>query len=128
VDPPVLHGSEGAVRWLAAFALTQIVEVPIYLRALARSPETHALSWRVRLAVAFGASVLTHPFVWFVFPRLHLGLTYVERSIAAEVFAWGFEMLWLQLFGVKRAWLWSLAANSASVAVFLSIRALCGWP
>ncbi len=120
--------SEVLLRWLAAFAVTQIVEVPIYLRALARSPETRGAPRSIRFAIAFGASLLTHPFVWFVFPRLHLGLTYVERSLLSEVFAWGFETLWLRFFGVERAWLWSLAANSASVAVGLSLRALSGWP
>jgi hypothetical protein len=119
---------EHLLRWLAAFALTEIVEVPIYWRALARSPETRVQPPAVRFAIAFGASLLTHPFVWFVFPRLHLGLTYIERSLLSELFAWGFETLWFRFFGLERAWLWSLAANSASVAVGLSIRALCGWP
>ena len=120
--------AEPLLRWLAAFTLTEVVEVPIYLRGLALSPETREQPRWVRFAVAFGASLVTHPFVWFVFPHLHLGLTYVERSLLSEVFAWGFEALWFHFFGMPRAWLWSLAANSASVAVGLGLRALSGWP
>jgi hypothetical protein len=53
----VLEGSprELALRWLVAFAVTQAVECPLYVRV-----------FRVRLGVAFGASAITHPFVCFV--------------------------------------------------------------
>jgi hypothetical protein len=53
------------MAWLIAFAFTQAVEVPIYLRAGA--------GWRA----AFLASTLTHPFVWFGFSTVRkLGLGY----------------------------------------------------
>src|SRR5262249_25706390 len=45
--------------WLVAFAIAQIVECPLSVRV-----------FRVRLAVAFAASAITHPFVCFVFPWL----------------------------------------------------------
>lgn len=96
--------------WLCWFLFTQIVEIPIY-------------SWplRGRVAVAFGASAITHPVVWFVFPRLiH---AWLPMAICAELFAVAVEALWLRAFGVKRALLWSLVANSASFGL-----GMLGWP
>ena len=123
------------IHWLVAFAFTQIVEIPIYLRAL-----------RGRPAVAFGASALTHPIVWFVIPRvwvhLYLGLIglsaalvipsplirYVCMVLLAETFAVGVEALYLHVFKVRRALAWSLVANGASVTLGLLARSLFGWP
>jgi hypothetical protein len=106
-------------RWLAAFLLTQLVEVPIYAKAL-----------RGRAHIAFAASAITHPAVWFGFPHLGraLDLSYPMTVACAEVFAVGVEWLWLRHFGVKHAWAWSLGANAASVIVGLSLRAWIGWP
>ena len=103
------------LHWAVAFAVTQLVEVPIYLRA------------RCRFSVAFGASTITHPVVWFVVPALWRGGSYVGMVLVAEVFAVITEALWLRRFGVRRALAWSLVANAASVAVGLSVRALSGW-
>src|SRR5262249_14116566 len=61
--------------WLSAFLFTQLVEVPIYTFAL-----------RGRPLVAFGASLITHPFVWLMVPRLPPG-HYVASVLVAEVFA-----------------------------------------
>jgi hypothetical protein len=103
--------------WLLAFAFTQAVEVPIYLRAGA--------SFRT----AFLASTLTHPLVWFGFPTVRaLGLGYAGTVVLVECFAIGVEALWLSTRGVKRALLWSLLANGASVALGFLSRALFGWP
>ena len=111
--------STGAVltRWLAAFALTQVFEVPLYLRAGA--------GWRT----AFLASALTHPVVWFVFPRLlRAELGYWSMVAMAEIFAVGAEALWLHANGVRRALPWSLLANATSFGCGLLIRAAFGWP
>ena len=110
-------------RWLIAFCITQLVEVPIYLWALrACVPRRER-----RLAVAFGASLLTHPVVWFAFPRVITG-TYWGMVLAAEVFAVGVEAMVLSGTGLRRPLLWSLAANFASVAVGLICRAIFGVP
>jgi hypothetical protein len=98
--------------WLQAFVFTQLVEVPIYRRALGG-----------RTAVAFGASALTHPVVWFVFPRLGLG-GYAASLVGAELFAVLVEAAWLRAFGLRRALAWSAAANAASLALGLASRAL----
>jgi hypothetical protein len=104
--------------WLRAFLFTQLIEVPIYMRGLRCSP-----------LVAFGASALTHPVVWFVFfsPRWPIG--YLPKLIAAELFAWLVEGAYFRLaFGKTRAWRWSLVANAASLTLGLLSRRLFGAP
>ena len=92
------------IAWLFAFALTQLIEVPILERAL-----------RGNVLAAFGASAFTHPIVWFACTRSgDLG-----TLAAAELFAWIAEALYLQMFGVKRPFLWSLLANGTSFGVGL---------
>jgi hypothetical protein len=102
-------------RWLVAFAVTQAVEVPIYLLALREHP------WRQRLWVAFMASVITHPIAWAMGFVLH---PFVLHVIVAETFAVVVEALWLRHHGVPRALWWALTANAASVAVFIAGRSL----
>jgi hypothetical protein len=116
------------VAWASAFALTQLVEVPIYslfLRAFL--PERPFLS---RIGIAFGASAITHPFVWFVFPLMHA--RYAVYLAVSELFAVVVEAAWLRLTGVRRPvpvlLLASLVANGASAGLGLSARALFGWP
>lgn len=90
--------------FLYAFGFTQLVEAPIYARAIERPP---------RVAWALGASALTHPVVWFVFPALWPG-GYWSMVLVAEAFAVGVESLYLRALGVRRALAWSLLANGAS--------------
>lgn len=134
VDPGwlanVAWGTErlNMVRWLAAFAFTQLVECPIYFVALRRRTSGRG----VGLAIAFGASALTHPVVWFVIPPLWyemLGQTsYLGMALLAEAFAVVAEGWYLSRFAVRRPWLWALGANLASVTLGLASRALWGWP
>ncbi len=123
------------IRWLLAFAFTQAVEVPIYMRAL-----------RGRPAVAFGASAITHPVVWFVIPRVWVRLylamiavrsdliirsptaRYVCMVLLAETFAVLVEAIYLRAWGLRRALAWSLAANAASLTLGLLSRACFGLP
>jgi hypothetical protein len=117
--------------WLAAFLVTQAVEVPIYLvglRGVRRSAP-------VRVAAAFGASAVTHPVVWFAVPALFAAAWpeawpggYVVSVAVAEAFAVAVEALGLNLLGLRRAWLWSLVANAASTTIGLTSRGLTGWP
>jgi len=104
--------------WLRAFAFTQLVEVPIYMRGL-----------RCSLPAAFGASTLTHPLVWFVFfsPAWHAG--YGTKLVTAELFAWLAEAAYFRFaFRKPRALLWSLVANGASLGLGLVSRRLFGGP
>jgi hypothetical protein len=112
--------------WLAAFVFTQIVEVPIYLFAIARA---RARSFRpIDLAIAFGASAITHPILWMLFPRSLSPRDYVIVTAFAEALVVLVEAAWLRLFGVRRAIAWSLLANAASLGLGLISRALFGKP
>jgi hypothetical protein len=104
------------LAWLEAFAFTQLVEVPVYMRGLGCSP------WR-----AFGASALTHPVVWFLFGHPGLPGPYWARVAAAEVFACLAEAAYFRRWGARRALGWSLVANAASLALGLASRALFGF-
>jgi hypothetical protein len=99
--------------WLVGFAFTQAIEVPLYLRV------THG-RWRV----AFLASLLTHPIVWFVFPALcPLSWGYWGMVAAAEAFAVAGETLWLRVNGVTHALKWAFVVNAASAVGGLLLRA-----
>lgn len=78
---------------------------------------------RERLAIAFAASGITHPLVWFAIPDLSsawLGIETWSHIVAiAEAFAVLAEATLLWAFGVRRALLWALAANTTSF--------VCGW-
>lgn len=106
--------------WLRAFALTQLVEAPIYRFGL-----------KVRWTHALAASAVTHPVVWFFFPWLaeRLDLGWGTMAVLAELFAWSVEAAYLALAaGARwpRAAVASLVANGASVAVGLALRAAWG--
>lgn len=104
-------------RWASAFVLTQLVEVPIYGYAL-----------RGRWVVAFMASAITHPIVWFVIQPLWPWRFY-QGVLFAEAFAIIVEALYLQrVASLRHAWAWSLFANAASVAASFATRALFHWP
>lgn len=109
--------------WLGAFVFTQVVEVPIYAAA-----QTGRL--RRRLPIAFAASLITHPFVWFGFPHLGrlLGSSYPVTVLVAELFAITVEAVFLGRMGLRRAWLWAIAANVTSAGLGLMSRHWFGWP
>ncbi len=96
------------MTWLAAYMITQAVEIPIYLYAGRR-----IVAWR-RWLMAIGASTVTHPVVWFAFPWETA--SWELCFVLAETFAAVVEGGLGKLAGVARPWLWSLMANVASVA------------
>jgi hypothetical protein len=108
--------------WFAAFALTQLIEIPIHARALRGQGG--------RWLMAFAASALTHPFVYFGFAMLMRPGT-IRYALVAESFAVAVEAWWLHRCAGGRlratdAVLWSLVANASSVFVGSSLDAL--WP
>lgn len=136
-------------QWFAAFVFTQAIEVPIYCRALGDRADPRggaALpreSLRWRLGFAFVASMLTHPYVWFVIPgafwsRGWLAATqawpgldawrYELFFVTAEGFAVAVEALLLAALRVRRPWLWALLANASSAGLGMLLRELTGWP
>lgn len=102
----------GLGGWLLAFAVTEAVEAPIYLWAL---PERGRSRGR-RLLLAAAASAMTHPWVYWVWPRVWPGSP-LSGVLTAEAFAVAVEAWWLSRCGVSRSVSWALAANAASVAV-----------
>lgn len=128
--------------WLSAFAFTQAVEVPIYALALRRGGRG---AWP-SVFIAFGASAITHPVVWWLLPRawesLYLAVAapspalrvasplgrFVGRLIFSEVFAVAVEAAYLRAWRAPRAFAWSTLANVASVSLGLLSRALFSWP
>lgn len=120
--------------WLSAFFFTQAVEIPIYVAMIRREgrdggpPEERRLA--VQIALAFGASAITHPIVWFVIPQIAYD-SYWEMVSRAELFAVAVEGLYLyalHLADLRRAFGWSLLANASSFGLGLSSRAIFGWP
>lgn len=102
--------------WLVAFALTQAVELPIFVFGLRRWP-----LWK-RVAVGFAASAATHPWVWFVLPPyLRPSLGYWGYVALVECLVIVAEALFLAGMGIsrRRAFGWSAAANVASALVGL---------
>ena len=105
--------------WLSAFFVTQLVEVPVYSYVLRHRDRAWLL--------AFLASAITHPIVFFVFPTFFPG-QYWSGVFVAEAFAVLVEAVWLSVFGVRQSIGWAILANGLSVAVGLTLRALFGWP
>lgn len=135
-----------ARAWLLAFLFTQAVEVPVYRLFLGPVPRRSAL-----YALCFGASVVTHPALWFiVFPRLltwpapadlaaALGTpdaAYPITVACAEALVVAVEAVYLWLLAPRlglplsprRALAAALLANGASVALGSLSRALTGYP
>jgi hypothetical protein len=115
------------IAWLSAFVLTQAVEMPLYVRALREGKPPTIERLPIALAVAFGASAITHPVVWFVIPTLIPG-EWLTMVLVAELFAIATEAVWLRAFRLKRALAWAAFANAASVLVGIVSRQLFGWP
>lgn len=131
MDARLAIGDRGLSAFVVAFLLTQAIEVPIFTAWIRRfgSPR----SFGQRAGIAFTASLLTHPVVWFLLPSVWIWI-YV-RAVAAGappldveprtwgygVFAEGFavaaEALFLKAFRVRWAFFGSLVSNAAS-AVF----------
>ncbi|HJL15807.1 MAG TPA: hypothetical protein RMH99_09130 [Sandaracinaceae bacterium LLY-WYZ-13_1] len=110
--------------WLRAFLLTQVVEMGVYVPAVGERP------WRERVAIAFGASAVTHPIVWFVLPQLLAGTVDWWTTVAiSEAFAVSAEAAWLCAFGLglPRAAAISLFANGWSFTLGLFGYRLLEW-
>ena len=118
--------------WLWAFLFTQGVEVPIWAYALrtqrSLGPSRVTWPWWRCVAAGFGASAITHPFVWFAFPRYAFGGSYWGMVVQAEVFAVGVEAVYTGLLGLEDALAWSIVANGMSLGLGLTSRSIFGWP
>jgi NhaP-type Na+/H+ or K+/H+ antiporter len=116
--------------WVRAFAFTQCVEVPLYVACLSWPRLMRGMALWKRVALAFLCSLLTHPVVWFVFPRLiDSYYYYAQMVVAAETFAVTAEALILSLFGMRWRWalLASLVTNMTSMSLGFLFRYLFSW-
>jgi hypothetical protein len=108
--------------WIAAFALTLAVELPIAVWLL-RQAETNVAR---RIAIVVLANLATHPAVWYVFSQFFLVGT-LEYTLAAEGWAFAIEAIFyfVAIRGVssRRAVAVALVANGAS---FVAGRAVAG--
>lgn len=100
--------------WSGAYWFTQAVEVPVYL-CFARS-----LNLKTRAAYAFGASTITHPFLWFCLPWT--SSPYLPLLIVAETFAVVIEAWWGRWWKIPRPWTASLIANTTSACLGFAVR------
>ncbi len=115
------------MKWLEAFLFTQAVEIPIWMLALCRmrpSSLRERPSVLAALLIAFGASAITHPVVWFGFARLTPAIGYWPMVCCAEVFAVAIEAIYMRAEGMKHFVWWSIAANGASFGLGVLIL----WP
>jgi hypothetical protein len=102
-------------EWARAFALTQIIEVPLVVVA------TRPLAmpaWQ-RAALAAFASLATHPIVWFVMPEL--GLSEPARYVGSELWAFGAEALFYRLALPGASWGRAAAASGLANAVSFGV-------
>ncbi len=111
-------------EWALAFALTQLVEVPVVVLVTRRLA---APAWQ-RAAVALLATLATHPIVWFVVPTL--GLSEPMRYAASEAWAFGAELLIYRLALPGASWRRAAAAsglaNAASFALGVLVYRVLG--
>ena len=103
--------------WAFAFAMTQAVEVPIWMRAHTK---------RLRFVKSFGASALTHPLLWWIFMPMWHG-SYVASVLVGEALVIAIEAAYARTLGVKRPLVWSIVANAASTAVGFAVYYALGW-
>jgi hypothetical protein len=119
------------LQWSIAFCFTQLVEMGVYVQAHAPRADGTPRPIAERLAIAFAASGITHPLVWFVIPEVGmsgLGISTWWHVVAiAEVFALLTEALYLRAFGVRWALAWSLLANGTSFIGGLFCYELLDW-
>lgn len=118
---PLLFEMPDPAEWARAYALTQLIEVPVYLYAARRLPPAK------RWIFALGASTLTHPALWYLFPwpdDPEAAGGYLTVTVIGELWVFLTESLWGMVLRVPRPWLWSFIANAASFAAGLTVNAL----
>jgi hypothetical protein len=113
------------MQYAVALALTISIEAPLVALGLGR---WYRLSIVRGVVVGAGASLLSHPVVWFpLYGVLAPSVGYLGYLILAEAFAWLLEaaIFWLVIRrDVPGLLLLSLVANLASFALGATLQAL----
>ena len=109
------------MTWIMAFLLTQVIEISVG-SLVWRDAE---VKWFRKAYIIFGASLITHPMVWFVFPKIQVdgGFDYEEYLLMAEAYAYGVEVLYYYVMKVKNPFLLSIIANTCSFLTGIFIYA-----
>lgn len=94
--------------WLLAFLWTLALELPIYMAILGKRGRS--------IALAFAVNAVTHPLLWFAFPRFD---PYWHYVLAGELCVVATEALLIALVigRVRRAIVASIVANSVSTVL-----------
>ena len=112
------------LAWFKAFLLTVLVELAVAVPLLR---EHEPSPWRRAGIVAF-AQLASHPAVWFIFPELRIGWSWIIGF--AEVWAVLSETAYYALvfrgLGGRRAFGVAALANGVSYGLGLLLRA-AGW-
>jgi hypothetical protein len=104
------------LRWLLAFAFTQLAEIPVWRRVTGCTT-----------LEAFGASLLTHPLVWVLAVLGAWEGSWAARAAVGETYAVVAEAMYMGLvIGRPRAIVGSLAANATSFVLGLVAYRLFG--
>lgn len=105
----MLHG------YLPAFAVTLLVEVPVYLAALTLAA---GVRWRRAVLMAIGVNVVTHPLLWWTLRPLTASPAYPYLFLGAELTAclveWALLVAWTRRPGRTPGDLAVLAAASVT--------------
>ncbi len=109
-------------EWALAFGLTELVEMPIVTRV---TRGLAALPWQQRAAIAFFATLATHPIVWFVVPQL--GLSEPLRYGASEAWAFGAELAFYRVAMPGATWGLAAAASGLANAASFLLGLLAYW-
>ncbi len=115
-------------EWLAAFLLTYLVEIPLLVRVLRARAR-----WPRNVAAGLLSTGLTHPLLWFVWPRvvplerwfLYLATGETCVVLVEAVVIWGVALR-ARRDAAGAALLASLSVNCASCAVGLVLQSLQG--
>ena len=107
------------MNWITAFTITQVLEISV---GNIFWKDTN-VSRAKKILILFGASLITHPMVWFVFSDIRNdgGFSYYEYLFMAESYAYGIEAWYYYILKVKRPVLLSIITNTCSFCAGLLI-------
>ena len=111
------------MNWITAFLLTQLIEISVGLLIWREIPRVKAIRY------IFIASSITHPIVWFVFPKFadEYGWSYSLLLLIAETYAYVIEYGWYRYLGATRPFFISCVLNSCSLLSGLLIYYYLGY-
>jgi len=105
------------MNWPLAFVLTVTLETLVVFLFFRKDTPLSRI-----LIAGVLANAVTHPFVWFLFPRL--ATTYGTYILMAEIFAFVIEIPIIFLIIRPKPWYMSIAASAAANGVSYGVGIL----